>query len=206
MSPFFVIFGAALVVASCWLLAAVAVVHGQLLITRIVRLAVRAFGWLFLAAIALRTNPEDRGLFAGRQGSATPLCAIALAAALGAAAIVGAVSAGYAAPLAREPGDIVYQPSLAIRADGRLALAEGVTIAEAAADYAGPGDYWSAACRATLDGYEPVVFEALDASRGVYWRASISRAGAIETSGPGRAALAPLAPFLAELAQRVRCK
>jgi hypothetical protein len=217
MFPFLVVFGAALFVASGYVLGAVAVAHGPALGLRLARLAIRAYGVLFLGLVL----PAWR-VVAG-------VGAIALAAAVAAAALSGVVSAARpgalaspamscpveesspfwascAGALTREPGDVLYQPSLAIRADGRLALADGVTFAEAAADYAGPGDYWAAACRATLDGYEPVVFEALDASRGVYWRASISRAGAIETSGPGRAALAPLAPFLEELAQRVRCK
>jgi hypothetical protein len=131
---------------------------------------------------------------------------IALSTALVTAAITGAVSAGYAAPLAREPGDVVYLPTLAIRADGRLALPPSTTIAEAAAAYAGPAAYWSSTCRATLPGwYRPVDWQGLDAVARPLWRASISGSGVVEVSGLGPAETDSLRALLEALAPIVAC-
>jgi hypothetical protein len=194
MFPFLVVFGAALFVASGYVLAGVAVAHGPALGLRLARLAIRSYGVLFLGFV----SPVWRVV--ARVG------AIALAAALVASAIAGAVSAAHAGPLMREPGDVVYQPPFAIRADGRLTLPPGMTPAEAARAYAGPRDYWAATCRATLDAYTPVAFVDLDATRRPYWRAAIARDGALELTGLSAAARASLAPFLEELASLVRCE
>lgn len=131
---------------------------------------------------------------------------IAAVAALGSAVITGGVSLGYAAPLAREPGDIVYLPSLAVRADGRLAVPDGVTLADAARAYAGPGDYWRSACGATLRGwYRPIDWQGVDAIGRPLWRATISDRGVATVDGLGPAEADALRAFLAELAKTVAC-
>ncbi|ATQ67827.1 MULTISPECIES: hypothetical protein [Methylosinus] len=129
----------------------------------------------------------------------------AILAIAGLAALAG-VTAAYAETLAREPGDLVYLPSLAIRADGRLALAPGVTIAEAAGAYAGPADYWAASCRATLPGWRwPVDWRGSDAIGRTLWRASVSDSGAVMVDGLAPAEADPLHALLAELAPIVAC-
>jgi hypothetical protein len=128
------------------------------------------------------------------------------AAALVTAAIVVAVSAGYAAPLVREPGDVVYLPSMAVRANGSLAMADGATLADAARAYAGPREYWSSTCRATLPGwYVPVDWRGVDAVSRPLWRASISGAGVVTVDGLGPAEADPLRALLEELARTVAC-
>lgn len=173
-----------------------------------------AGGALLCAALCMLTTSFIPEIVAGwravrdacRAHAAREVVRIAAIAALATAAITGAVSAGYAAPLAREPGDIVYLPSLAVRADGRLALADGATLADAARAYAGPGEYWSSTCRATLPGwYAPVEWTGLDAVNRPLWRATISGAGVVEVSGLGPAEADPLRAFLAELAKTVAC-
>jgi hypothetical protein len=144
---------------------------------------------------------------ASRSPAAREVVRISAIAALAAAAITGTVSASYPAPLAREPGDIAYQPSLAIRADGRLALPSSTTIAEAAATYAGPAAYWSSTCRATLPGwYRPVDWQGLDAVARPLWRASISGSGVVEVSGLGPAETDSLRALLEALAPIVACE
>jgi hypothetical protein len=119
------------------------------LVFRPLRGAIALFGRLFL--VATRAIGWSRTMIAAfRKSAARPICAIAGAAALAAAAISVAASPAHAGPLMREPGDVLYQPPFAIRADGRLALPPGMTPAEAARAYAGPVDYWAATCRATL--------------------------------------------------------
>jgi hypothetical protein len=171
-----------------------------------------AGGALLCAAVCMLTISFIPEIIAGwravrdacRAHAAREVVRIAAVAALATAAITGAVSAGYAAPLAREPGDIVYLPSLAIRADGRLSLAPEMTIAEAARAYAGPREYWSSTCRATLPGwYQPVDWQGLDAVNAPLWRATISGAG--EVSGLGPAEADPLRALLEELAPIVTC-
>jgi hypothetical protein len=173
-----------------------------------------AGGALLCAAVCMLTTSFIPEIVAGWRAvrdvfhapAARSVARIALAAALATAAITGAVSAGYTASLAREPGDIVYLPSLAIRADGRLSLAPEVTLADAARAYAGPGDYWAATCRATLPGwYAPVEWTGLDAVNRPLWRATISGAGVVEVSGLGPAETDPLRAFLIELAKTVAC-
>jgi hypothetical protein len=161
-----------------------------------------------IAAGVLFIAPECLGAImdAGRAKPAREVVRIAAIAALAAAIITGAVSAGYAAPLVREPGDVVYLPSMAVRADGRLSLAPEMTIAEAARAYAGPREYWSSTCRATLPGwYTPVEWTGLDAVNAPLWRATISGAGIVEVSGLGPAESDSLRAFLAELAKTVAC-
>jgi hypothetical protein len=194
MFPFLVVFGAALFVAAGYVLAAVAVVHGPALGLRLARLSIRGCGVFFLGFV----SPSGRVV--ARVG------AIALAAAL-AAAVVSAVSAAHAEPLMREPGDIVYLPSMAVRADGRLALADGATLSDAARAYAGPRGYWASECPATLPGWRMAVdWQGVDAVHRPLWRASVSGAGVVELSGLGPAEADPLRAFLEELAQLVRCE
>jgi hypothetical protein len=173
---------------------------------RALRGAISVFGHVFL--FATRSIGRARAVIAAcHKSAARPVAMIALSAALVTAAIAGAVSAGYAAPLAREPGDLVYLPTLAIRADGRLALPPSTTIAEAAAAYAGPADYWSSTCRATLPGwYRPVDWQGLDAVNAPLWRASISGAGVVEVSGLGPAETDSLRALLEALAPIVACE
>jgi hypothetical protein len=92
---------------------------------RMLRGAIALFGHLFLAATMVIAGA--RAVIATcRTPAAGPVYALALSAALGSAVVVAAVSAGYAAERqARVTGDVLCLPSLAIRADGRLALAEG---------------------------------------------------------------------------------
>jgi hypothetical protein len=173
---------------------------------RAVRNAVTLFGHGFLG-VTRAIDWARAVITAWRKSAGRPICAIALAAALGAAAIVGAVSAAYAGPLARDPGDVVYLPSLAVRADGRLALADGVTLAEAARVYAGPAEAWGSSCRATLPGfYMPIDWQGLDAVRQPLWRASISGTGVVTVNGLGPAEADPLRALLAELAPIVACR
>jgi hypothetical protein len=195
MFPFLVVFGAALFVASGYVLAVVAVAHGPALVLRAGRLAIRGYGVLFLWLV----SPAWRVV--ARIG------AIGLAAALAASAIVVAVSAANAGPLMREPGDVVYQPPFAIRADGRLALPPGMTPADAARAYAGPREYWASECPATLPGWRMVVdWQGVDAVHRPLWRAGVSGAGVVEVAGLGPAEADPLRAFLEELAQLVRCE
>jgi hypothetical protein len=167
--------------------------------------AIALFGHVFL--FATQALGRARAVItAFRESAAKPVAMIALSTALVTAAITGAVSAGYAAPLAREPGDVVYLPTLAIRADGRLALPPSTTIAEAAAAYAGPAAYWSSTCRATLPGwYRPVDWQGLDAVARPLWRASISGSGVVEVSGLGPAETDSLRALLEALAPIVAC-
>jgi hypothetical protein len=162
------------------------IVFGPIVATR----AVEAALWT-IAAI----------LDACRAPPARIVAAIAALAALGAG-----LTAACAEPLARKPGDIVYLPSLAIRADGRLALADGATLAAAARAYAGPGDYWAATCRATLPGwYRPIEWTGLDAVNAPLWRATVSGAGVVEVSGLSPSEADPLRALLEELAPIVAC-
>lgn len=168
-----------------------AVVFGPVVAVRMARSAISLFGHAFL-------------LVGSRP--AKPVAMIALAAGIASGAIAGAVSAGYAAPLAREPGDVVYQPFLAVHADGRLALADGVTLAAAARAYACPGDYWSSTCRATLPGWRwPVDWPALDAIDCPLWRATLSDRGVATVEGLGPAEADPLRALLEELSALVAC-
>lgn len=173
---------------------------------RAVRGAVALFGHLFLGMT--RAIDWARALIAAlRKSAAKPIAMIGLSAALVTAAIAGAVSAGYAATLAREPGDVVYLTTLAVRAGGQLALAPELTIAEAARAYAGPADYWNSTCRATLPGWRsPVDWQGLDAGGRPLWRASISGAGVVEVLGLGPAETDSLRTFLAALAPIVACE
>lgn len=141
-----------------------------------------------------------------RAPAARIVARLAAVAALGSAVIAGGVSLAYAGPLMREPGDVVYLPSLAIRADGRLALLEGVTIAEAARAYAGPPTYWRSICGGTLRGwYRPIDWQGVDAVGRPLWRATIGDHGAVALSGLGAAEADPLRAFLEELAPIVAC-
>ncbi|MBY6239798.1 hypothetical protein [Methylosinus sp. Sm6] len=169
-----------------------AVVFGPVVAERLARGAISLFGHAFLLATS---QP------------AKPVATIALAASIATAAITGAVSAGYAAQtLPRQPGDVLYLPTLAVRADGRLALADGVTIAEAARAYAGPGDYWSSTCRAALPGWRsPVDWEGVDATGRPLWRATISDHAVVTVDGLGPAEADPLRALLAALAPIVAC-
>lgn len=174
-----------------------------------------AGGALLCAVLFVLTTsfiPEiDAGFRAVRDAIRAPatrtVARLAAIAALGSAVITGGVSLGYASPLARESGDVAYLPSLAIRADGRLALADGVSLADAARAYAGPGDYWRSTCRATLPGWRsPVDWSGVDALGRPLWRASISGSGVVEVSGLGAAEADPLRALLSELAIIVACE
>jgi len=172
---------------------------------RVLRGAIALFGHVFL--VATQALGRARAVItAFREPAAKPVAMIALSAALATAAITGAVSAGYAAPLAREPGDLVYLPTLAIRADGRISLPPSTTIAEAAAAYAGPAGYWSSTCRATLPGWRaPIAWRGSDATGATIWRASISDRGVVEISGLAPVEAAPMRALLEALALAVAC-
>jgi hypothetical protein len=174
---------------------------------RAVRSAVALFGHLFLGVTrAIDWARAALGAFHSPAAIAAALILPVMLVGARAAGDTIAAMAGYVAPLAREPGDVVYLPTLAVRADGRLALAEGVTVAAAAATYAGPGDYWAAACRATLPGWRaPIDWRSSDATGATIWRASISDRGVVEISGLAPAEAAPMRALLEALALAVAC-
>jgi hypothetical protein len=139
------------------------------------------------------------------EPAARAVAAIAAGAAFAAALLTAGVALA-GAPLSRAPGDIVYSRELAVRADGRLALADGVTLAAAARAFAGPGDYWAAACRASLPGWRwPVDWRGADAIGRPLWRASLSDRGGVTVDGLGPAETAQMRALLGELAGIVAC-